>query len=189
MEIAFSNDGGTTWETNWKMTFTRAASPVRRSVAPVAPAANDGRHDFDFNFGTWRTHIRTLDGATWSRLEGTVTVRKIWGGRASMEEIVAGNAGTHFEGLTLFLYNPQSHQWTQTFADAGDGKLTPSMYGAFKDGRGELIAQEPYNGKMALVHDVWSNITPNAHHFEESFSSDGGKSWQPDFIASLTRLH
>ena len=190
MEIAFSNDGGKTWETNWKSTFKRAASSATQTIPPVAAATSDGRHDFDFNFGTWRTHIRTLDEpGKWSRLEGTVTVRKIWGGRASMEEIVAGNGGTHFEGLTLFLYNPQSHQWTQTFADASDGKLTPSMYGGFSNGRGELIAQEPFNGKMALVHDVWSDFTPNAHHFEESFSNDGGKSWQPDFIASLTRLH
>jgi hypothetical protein len=192
MEIAFSDDGGKTWETNWKMTFTRAASSASQTIPADATTANDGRHDFDFNFGTWQTHIRSLSQpadspATWAQLEGSVTVRKIWGGRALMEEIQAGNATEHFEGLTLFLYNPQSHQWSQTFADGSDGKLTPSMFGGFEAGRGELVAQEPYNGKIVLMRDVWSDITPNAHHFEESFSNDGGKSWHSHFIASLTR--
>ena len=56
-------------------------------------------------------------------MNGTVAVRKIWMGRAAMEEIEADGAEGHFEGLTLFLYNPQSQQWSQTFADAGDGVL------------------------------------------------------------------
>jgi BNR/Asp-box repeat len=191
MEIAYSADGGATWEPNWTANFTRASSPTQPAHTGAGEAGS-GQRDFDFNFGTWRTHIRTLNGsgasATWVRLEGTVKVRKIWGGRASMEEIEAGAGANHFEGLTLFLFNPKSQQWTQTFADASDGKLTPSMFGAFKNGRGELIAQEVYNGKMALVRDAWSNIAPNAHHFEESVSTDNGKSWQPDFIANLSRL-
>jgi hypothetical protein len=45
----------------------------------------------------------------------TVTVRPVWGGRAKLEEIEADGAKGHWEGLSLFLYNPQSHQWSQTF--------------------------------------------------------------------------
>src|ERR1700722_10926038 len=86
-------------------------------------ALRDGQHDFDFNIGMWHTHIkRVLDpfsGSTHSVvLDGTVTVRKIWGGRAQLEEIEADGPNGHWEGMTLFLYNPQSHQWSQTYADS-----------------------------------------------------------------------
>jgi hypothetical protein len=154
--------------------------------------ARDGRHDFDFNFGTWRTHIKYLrpvsDGsAVWAEMNGTVAVRKIWMGRASMEEIEADGANGHFEGLTLFLYNPQSHEWSQTFADSEDGVLNAPMIGAFENGRGELISQTADQGKIVLLRDAWSKIAANSHHFEESVSTDEGRSWHAHFIANLTR--
>jgi hypothetical protein len=34
---------------------------------------------------------------------------------------------------------------------------------------------------------VWSGIEPNAHHYEESYSDDGGRTWRFSFLADLTR--
>jgi hypothetical protein len=38
------------------------------------------------------------------------------------------------------------------------------------------------------VRGVWSQIAPDSHHFEISYSDDGGKTWEPEFVASLTRI-
>lgn len=169
------------------------ASAAGDAAAPAAAAVHDGQHDFDFNFGVWKTHIRRvldpLSGSTDSvELNGTVTVRKVWDGRAQLEEIEADGPKGHWEGTTLFLYNPEAHQWSQTFADSKSGVLERPLIGSFKDGRGELYAQDTDNGRTILVKGVWSEITPDAHHFEEFLSDDGGKTWAPAFIASLTRL-
>jgi hypothetical protein len=188
-EQAFSGDGGATWEPNFVAHVTRtsagAPSEGSRSVANTS-------HDFDFNYGTWTTHIKSLNQTTkgpasWVDLTGTVTMRKIWNGRALLEEITAGNGKTAFTGLTLYLYDPQSHQWSQTYADSSDGSFNPSMIGGFHDGRGELIGPDTNGGKAVLMRDAWSNITPDAHHFEIAYSLDGGKTWQPVFVANLTR--
>ncbi|HTV84246.1 MAG TPA: hypothetical protein VME63_02505 [Dyella sp.] len=162
-------------------------------AAPTASAYRDGSHDFDFNLGTWHTHIRTLQhplsgSSSWTEMNGTVTVRKIWGGKASMEEIEADGPDGHFEGMTLFLYNPATHQWSQTYAGSKDGVMENTAYGQFKDGRGEFLSQEPYQGRTILVRTVWSDITPNSHRFEQAFSDDDGKTWEPNFVASLTRI-
>jgi hypothetical protein len=168
------------------------------ALSQTSPAAaepqhvRDGQHDFDFNFGTWKTHILRLQhpltgSTTWSELNGTVVVRKVWGGRAQLEEIEADGQAGHFKGLTLFLYNLQSHQWSQTFANSNDGTLNQPAIGEFNNGRGELFDQETVNGRAILVRGVWSDITPNSHHFEQSYSDDGGKTWEPNFIATLTR--
>jgi hypothetical protein len=157
-----------------------------------AGAAQDGSHDFDFNIGVWHTHIRRVPDP-WSgsgdsvELNGTVRVRKIWDGRAQWEEIEADGPNGHWEGLTMFLYNPQSHQWSQSFIDSKEAALNAPEIGTFKDGRGELFAQDTFHGKSILVRGVWSNITPDSHHFEEQYSNDGGKTWVPAFIAELTR--
>jgi hypothetical protein len=162
-------------------------------VGRAAPALRDGQHDFDFHFGTWETHIKRLTqplsgSTTWVEMKGTVTVRTIWGGLGNFEEIDAHNDTMHLQGMTLFLYDPESHQWSQTFASIHDGKLEEPMMGEFKDGRGEFYSQETFNGRSVLVRFVWSEITPDSHHVEQAFSADGGKTWEANFIADLTRV-
>jgi hypothetical protein len=169
------------------------ASPQTAAVTAVPRQLRDGQHDFDFHFGSWKTHIKLLlhplsGSVTWVELDGTATVRKIWDGRASLEELEDGEGTTHFQGLTLLLYNPQSHQWSQSFANISNGTLgaTP-LIGEFKDGRGEFFGQDTVNGRTVQVRFVWSNITANSCHIERSFSEDGGRSWEPNFSADLTR--
>lgn len=152
----------------------------------------DGSHDFDFNLGTWRTQIKRLlhpltGSNAWTDLDGTVTVRKVWGGRGQLEEIEADGAMGHFEGLTLFLYNPAAHQWSSSFSSSSDGSMERPGIGEFRDGRCEFINQDTYNGRTILVKMVWSAIAPDSHHVEQSFSDDGGKTWEANFIGTLTR--
>jgi hypothetical protein len=93
----------------------------------------------------------------------------------------------HFEGLTLFLYNPEAHQWGQYFANSAAGILNPPVMGEFKNGRGEFFDQETFNHRAILVRMVWSDIITDSRHLEQSFSGDGGKTWEPNFIATMTR--
>jgi hypothetical protein len=120
-------------------------------------------------------------------LNGTVAVRKLWDGRAQLEEIEADGPNGHWEGMTLFLYNPESPQWSQSFLDNKMAVLNSPEIGAFHDGRGELFSQDTFQGKSILVRALWSDIAPDSHRFEEFYSNDGGKTWAPAFIAELTR--
>jgi len=159
---------------------------------PAGAAARDGQHDFDFNLGTWHTHISRLlhplsGSSTWTTLEGTVVIRPVWNGRAQIEEIEADGPAGHFEGMTLFLYDPQAHQWSMNFANSGDGVLSTPAIGEFRDGRGEFHDQESYRGRTIQVRAIWSQIRPDSHRFEQSFSADGGKTWEVNFIGEVTR--
>lgn len=115
-------------------------------------------------------------------------VRKVWNGRASLEEFEADGSVGHVEGLILLLYNPESHQWSQSWATSGNGTLSQPMIGEFKNGRGEFFDHETYNDRAIYVRWVWSDITPNSCRFEESFSEDGGKTWEANWISKYTRV-
>jgi hypothetical protein len=160
---------------------------------PHEPAAQlDGQHDFDFEIGSWRTHISRLQhpltaSTTWLEYEGTSVVRKIWNGRANLVELEVDGPAGHIEGLSLRLYNPQSHQWSIHFANSAVGTMSQPTVGEFKNGRGEFYDQEPFNGRMILVRNIWSDITPNSCRFEQAFSDDGGKTWEVNWIATDTR--
>jgi hypothetical protein len=164
------------------VTAVRAASPQS--------ASHDGQHDFDFNVGTWTTHIRLLShplsgSNVWTRLDGTVVVRPLLGGKAQVEEIEADGPRGHFEGMTLFLYDTHARQWSQYFAESGTGVLDSGVMGSFKGRRGEFYGQDALNGRSILVRMVWTVISPTEHHVEQAFSADGGKTWEPNFIADL----
>lgn len=157
-----------------------------RAAAPTA----DQQHAFDFHFGTWRTHILTRDSsaAKWVKMTGTVIDQPLWNGRANLEKIEASGPGGHFQGLTLFLYEPKSGEWSQQFASSSDGIMEEPVYGEFENGRGVFYGWSSSPGKKVLERDVWSGITQNSYHFEIASSADGGKTWVTSFIAQLTRL-
>jgi hypothetical protein len=187
-EQAFSADGGKTWEVNWIANLTRDPNGQ-------IPAADTGQrsHDFDFNFGAWRTHIRRLahpltGSNTWVDYEGTHTVRKVWNGKANLGELEVDGPGGHLEVLSLRTYNPQSHQWALNFANSGEGTLGVPAVGEFKNGRGEFYDQETYNGRAILVRSVWSDITSTSCHLEQAFSVDGGKTWEVNWVAADTLI-
>jgi hypothetical protein len=177
--------------------FALSYPRVGASQSPSpSTAMRDGQHDFDFNIGVWKTHIKRLldpfEGGTKSiELNGTVTVRKVWDGKAELEEIEADGPKGHWEGLTLFLYNPSAHQWSQSFVNSKVGTLSLSStnVGEFKDGRVVLIGQDnTVNETTILVRAMWSDIKSDSHQYEESYSNDGGTTWVTSFVANLTRL-
>lgn len=163
------------------------------SNAGETPQARDGRHDFDFEIGTWKTHlsrlVKPLSGSTtWVEYEGTTVVRKVWDGLANLVELeVEGPAG-RLQGLSLRLYNPESRQWSLNFANVNGGTLSPPSIGEFRNGRGEFYSQETLNGRAILVRFVISDITPDSCRFEQAFSDDGGKSWEVNWVAVDTRM-
>ena len=152
----------------------------------------DGQHDFDFEFGSWKVHIRRLlkpltGSDTWVDLRGTSVVRPVWDGGANLGELKVDNATTHLEGLSLRLYNPQSRQWNIYWANRTDGAAGPAMIGRFSNGRGEFFNQELFDGKAVFVRFIFSDLTPVSFRLEQAFSADGGKVWEPNWIATFTR--
>lgn len=179
---------------NPQMGLARQKSAVSDAASQSVSVQRDGQHDFDFKMGTWKTHIwRLLHPLTgshaWTELDGTEVVRKVWGGRAWLDEIEANGSTGHFEGLTMFLYNPQSHQWSLNFADSKGGTLSQPMIGEFKNGRGDFYDQETYNGRAILLRFSVSDITPTSCRFEQAFSDDGGKTWEVNFIVAETLVN
>ena len=170
------------------------ASANSQTPATQASASHDGMHDFDFEDGTWKIHLKRLKNPltgshTWTEFDGTTTTRKLWNGGAHIEEFETNGASGRVEGLTLRIYNRDSHQWSIYWANSKNGQLgLPAMVGEFKNGVGEFYDQEPYNGRMIFVRFLWSRITPSSAHFEQSFSDDGGKTWEVNWITDQTRV-
>jgi hypothetical protein len=154
----------------------------------------DGQHDFDFNFGTWKTHVSRLQkpltgSTTWVEYDGISVVREILSGHASLFELTADGPAGHLEGVGLRLYNPQSHQWSLNWANGKTGILGVPTIGQFKNGRGVFVDQESYDERMILVRNSFMDITPNSARFEQTFSADAGQTWEANWVMTFVRVN
>ncbi len=76
-----------------------ACAQPAQAVRTEAPTPRDGQHDFDFEIGTWKTHLKRLlhplsGSDEWTEYDSVTTVRKVWDGRANLVELTAdGPAG------------------------------------------------------------------------------------------------
>ena len=171
------------------------AAPAAADVEKPRGAAEprDGQHDFDFELGRWKITLRQLKhplhgSREWVELSGTSVTRSLWNGKSQVEEFEVDSPTGHIQGMTLRLYSPATRQWSLYWANQKNGRFDVPTVGEFKDGRGEFYDMEPYEGRMILVRYVWSNITPTSAHFEQSYSADGGKTWESNWITQQTRV-
>ena len=108
--------------------------------------------------------------------------------RSNLVELEVDGAQGHLELLSMRLYNPEAHQWSLNVTSSRSGVLGVPTVGAFENGRAEFYDQETFDGRAILVRFVISPINPNLCHFEQAFSSDGGKTWEVNWIAADTRV-
>lgn len=179
-----------------------ARASAQGATTPVSTGSHDGavqrdgQRDFDFLNGTWKVHLKRLlhpltGSTTWVEYEGTATARPLMDGRAQIDEFDAEDPKTHSHigGMTLRLYNPESHEWSLYYVNARTGTLgLPPTVGHFTDGRGEFYDRETFEGKPIIVRYQWSDITPTSAHFEQAFSADDGKTWEVNWIYTCERV-
>jgi len=181
-----------------QMNSPLAPSALRQPVPGVTtarvaarPALRDGSHDFDFEIGTWRVrHSRLLRPFTtspeWVRFDGTSKASRIFNRGAVLVEMESDAAGFG-DALLLRLYEPDARQWSISATDAASGGLGQPLIGEFRSGRGEFYGQDVVNGRAMYSRSVISEIAASSFTLEESFSDDGGRSWELHSISRYTR--
>src|ERR1700689_157195 len=163
------------------------------STSGKTTTESDGQHDFDPLLGSWKFRLRRrtnpLTGSTtWVDLGGTGVCYKLWNGRAQLDTVELDGSTGHIEGLTLRLFNPQTHQWRLYWANSKDGIVVVPQIGQFKTGHGEFYAQDDLDRKIIFVRFDWTKLGTASPHFEQSFSNDGGKTWEVNWITDQTRV-
>jgi len=172
-----------------------AAAGGEHASAAYAAQQRDGSHDFDFLIGDWKAHVRRLpdrlNGSDkWDVYDGISNHHKLLDTNANFEEFEVSSADKklHIKCQTLRVYNPETHQWSIYLLDLDKGEVgVPPVVGAFHGNRGEFFHQETLRNRVILVRYVWLNISPKSSRMEQSFSPDGGDTWEVNWICELSR--
>jgi hypothetical protein len=168
----------------------------QQALAPGA-AEVDGLHDFDFLFGEWRVANRKLEDplaeqpTRWLEFEATSEAGPILGGLGNYQTFLApefpGRPG--YQGYTLRLLDPETGDWRIWWASTvGQGRLDTPVVGRFRGGKGRFECDDVLDGRAVKVRYDWKDITPSSAVWEQSFSFDEGRSFEPNWVMELTRL-
>jgi hypothetical protein len=190
--IAYSRGGSDAWHTVWTATYTKIA-PSAAHQSPDESGGFGAGAAFDFQIGRWCAHLERLTtrlrgSHLWRTYEGTLVVHRLWGGRANVGELDVRDGATRFQSILLRTYDPRTAQWSDYAGNVADGSVDlPPETGRFANGRGELYDRESFEGRPIVVRYVFDEITPRSSRFVQSFSADGGKTWERNAIARFTR--
>jgi hypothetical protein len=165
-------------------------------IVSAQPAMlHDGQHDFDFEIGKWKAHVKKLshplsNSTEWEDYDGTVVTTPFMEGRGNLSEMNVDGATshTHIQIIAVRLYNPSSGQWSIYGASAKIGVFDPPQVGQFDGKHGEFYASDTFQGRAIYIRYVWQSVSPTSTHFEQAFSSDGGKTWEVNWIYDGNRI-
>jgi hypothetical protein len=134
--------------------------------------------------------VHPLTGSKqWVEFDGTSVARKLWDGRANVDEFEADSPSGHIEGMTVRLYNADTHEWSIYWANGNAGAFSmPPTVGHFTNGRGEFYDHEEIGGKPVFVRFIWQVLSPRECHWEQAFSTDEGKTWETNWTIDSTRM-
>ena len=153
---------------------------------------DDGRNDFDFWMGSWKVRNRCLRerlaaSDEWVEFDATVTARPLAGVLGNEDEFRTDHDGG-FVGMSFRFFDPETKTWSIYWADSRrPGKLDPPVYGSFEGERGSFQSADTLDGRPILVRFDWSGVTTPTPRWEQSFSADGGKNWEANWVMNFVR--
>ena len=162
------------------------------STQAARPAIDlSGRRDFDFLFGQWKVRHRRLKAGSneWVEFDGTCSNRALLDGSANVEEHTLDAPSGGYRAVALRAYDSTTGQWAIWWLDGRypHGTLDPPVTGRFESGVGRFYSDYLQDGKPMRVRFLWSRITPTSARWEQASSSDGGKTWDTNWIMEFRR--
>lgn len=177
-----------------------AAASDEAEPSPHRPtASSSGVRDFDFLMGQWhvenRRRPKALSGSDeWESFTAAQHAQKLPADIGNYDDFVPRGWRPGFVGLSFRVFNPTTGLWSIYWLNNQDGgidketgALTPPVVGKFQNGVGVFEANDEYKGQAIRVRYTWSHISANSARWEQAFSSDGGITWEVNWIMQLTR--
>jgi hypothetical protein len=94
-----------------------------------------------------------------------------------------------YHGMTIRLYDPDADTWSLYWlTSAGHGTIEPPVTGRFADGAGEFLGPDTHDGFPVICRYLWSDIRPASVRWEQALSADDGKTWETNWIMTMTRI-
>ena len=168
------------------------AAEVRAAVVPPRYTLDrkGGLHDFDFIAGRWRMQNwrltkRGVGSHDWDRFTSTSRGWVLLGGVTNVDEVAFASKG--WSGMTMRHFDIDRQQWAIYWVNSRDGKLQSPVVGGFEGDVGLFYGEDLDEGRPIRVEYRWTRMGVDKARWQQSFSYDGGATWEVNWVNTLDR--
>ena len=160
------------------------AAQARNAVATTA------RYDFDFLMGSGRCTTGACRGAApgidgLGRVRTTNVARPLLGGIGPADVYRTEYAGG-FTGMS-FLLRQGEGRVVGLLGGQPARRAGPRRWWVRSRATGDVRGRGIFEGRPIRVRFIWSRITTATPRWEQAFSTDGGKTWETNWVMDFAR--
>jgi len=147
----------------------------------------DGRHDFDFLYGTWHVAHRQLvasGGDEWRSYDSRAECRGVAGGLVNVDELAAGDRPL---GVTVRCFDTATRRWSIYWITREAKLIDTPVVGRFDGDVGEFHGDERLPAGTVRVRFLWTRDGADKARWEQAYSDDDGATWETNWVIELTR--
>jgi hypothetical protein len=160
-------------------------------LAGDAPASHE--RDWAWLLGNWnvwheRLRDRLVNSTDWQEFAGRSAFWQTMGGLGNVDDNSLALPAGDYRGLSIRAFDPATSSWAIWWLDGRNPEhIDPPVRGGFHDGEGEFIGTDVYKGTPVTVRFRWHEVFSKRPHWDQAFSTDGGKTWEINWRNYFTR--
>lgn len=146
-------------------------------------------NDFDFFAGNWNIKNRRLkqknvNSNTWDEFTATQKCWIMLDGVANVDEFDCPER--EFKGMSIRTLNLETHLWSIYWINSTSGQLFSPVIGGFNGDHGVFFGDDVDDGIPIVARFEWE-AHPTSPTWKQSYSWDGGTTWELNWIMELTK--
>lgn len=169
------------------------AGPARGR--PPFPGSEDHRQDWQWLVGNWNVWHRRLKerlagSDDWAEFGGKSACWLTLGGLGTIDDNILDLPGGEYRGFGIRAFDPATGQWSIWWVDGRNpAVIDPPVVGRFDKDEGVFTGRDRFKGQDVAVRFRWHDVHGTRPHWDQGFSTDGGRNWEINWRNYFTRTH
>lgn len=176
-----------------RLTMTGAVCALGAPRLVDAAEGADHSRDWDWLTGNWDVHHsrlrdRLVGSTTWDEFEGKSAFWHTLGGLGNVDDDLLYLPTGTYRAFAARAFDPATGKWAIYWLDSRTaGSLDPPVRGGFDKDEGEFFGPDTHKGRPVTVRFRWHETHSKRPWWDQSLSTDDGKSWEINWRNYFTR--
>ncbi len=161
------------------------------AILPATAASHE--RDWAWLLGTWdvwhrRLKHRLVGSNEWQEFAGKSSMWLTLEGSGTIDDNSLDLPAGLYRALGIRAFDPRSGSWAIWWLDGRNPeRIDPPVRGSFTGDEGEFVGADMHEGTPVTVRFRWHEIHGKRPHWDQAFSTDGGRSWEINWRNYFTR--